>query len=766
VAAVTRAPRQNGAGTRIAAALAVAVALAVLVPQADRGALVARGVSHLLAADLARASEAAPGDSIFGALDALLVGRAVSRLALQLDVQAAGAREAEVTRLFTTQLRRYEAARRADLPRMQLVAGSEAAELYVALRVSSAGERVSLTAQLARGTERVRVSTPERWMLPGRAALLPPLLAVCVALLFGRTLLALFVGIYAGAALLAADAGSAWTAPLRGLWDVFAVYLRREIFDTFRVEIVGFIVALIATVGVTSRAGGMRGLLQAMGALARSVRSALLLTFGTGLLIFFDDYSNCMLVGSTMRPLTDLRRISREKLAYIVDSTAAPVAGISLLSTWIAFMISVYSAQLPDAGIVDGGYAIFLQTLPYRFYCLFTLLFVLLVILTGRDYGPMARAEARAATTGQLVGPGARPSTSDVLARIEPLPGMPLDWRRAALPLALILVVALARIFIDGGGVARLAEDPRAWLDADAMLAVLLAGSGAAPIFAGAVSGLLCAFFLAGSNALRVALLTGLALWLVLGGAAEGVVAASVGGELGGYLTAGLLFAAGAGGAAWCSARVRLATSRPHVAWPDLRRAALGSAGTLVFAVVLLFEAWMIGAVCRDLATADYLVALLSGALPPALLPVLLFVVACLVAFATGSSWSTMSILLPNVVALAASLGVESPLGTTGMVVVCISAVLEGSIFGDHCSPISDTTVLSSLASASDHIDHVRTQIPYALSTAAAAIGCGYLPLLLVPGWSAGAGLGTGAAVLCAALWIFGRPRPATAFAP
>ena len=147
-----------------------------------------------------------------------------------------------------------------------------------------------------------------------------------------------------------------------------------------------------------------------------------------------------------------------------------------------------------------------------------------------------------------------------------------------------------------------------------------------------------------------------------------------------------------------------------------------------MFAVVLLFEAWMIGAVCRDLSTADYLVALLSETLPPQLLPVLLFCVACLVAFATGSSWSTMSILVPNVVALAAGLGEESALGSRGMVVVCISAVLEGSIFGDHCSPISDTTVLSSVASSSDHIDHVRTQVPYALITAAVAVGCGFLP--------------------------------------
>jgi Na+/H+ antiporter NhaC len=221
-----------------------------------------------------------------------------------------------------------------------------------------------------------------------------------------------------------------------------------------------------------------------------------------------------------------------------------------------------------------------------------------------------------------------------------------------------------------------------------------------------------------------------------------------------------LLFGAGAGGVGALASALGVRTRRPYVPWPDLRRAAAGSAGTLVFAVVLLFEAWMIGAVCRDLSTADYLVALLSETLPPQLLPVLLFCVACLVAFATGSSWSTMSILVPNVVALAAGLGEESVLGSRGMVVVCISAVLEGSIFGDHCSPISDTTVLSSVASSSDHIDHVRTQVPYALLTAAAAVVCGYAALLLVPGWTPLLALLVGAGALVASLALLGRRPP------
>jgi Na+/H+ antiporter NhaC len=758
---------RRGPGTLLTAALALLVFVALLVPQADRAALIARGLSQLLARDLDRAFDAAaPRPSLFGALDELLSERPAQTLALRVRVDGAEHRGAEIERALSAQLNRYAQLHHPSRPRVRVVPAGVDAALQLELAVSSAGDRVSFDAVLERGRRRVQVPAGDFWTLPGRSALLPPLLAVAAALTLGRTLLALFIGIYAGAVVLAAGGGSALTAPLRGLWDVFAVYWLNEILNTFRVEIIGFIVALIAMVGVMSRSGGVRGLLDRMLGFARSVRSALLVTWGMGLLIFFDDYANCMLVGSTMRPLTDRLRVSREKLAYIVDSTAAPIAGISLLSTWIAFLISVYSAQLPQVGIFEGGYALFVETLPYRFYCLFTLLFVFLVIVSGRDFGPMARAERRARSLGQLIRPDARPPVSNTLSRIEPAPGMPPDWRLAALPLCVTVGVTLVGIFVNGGGLTLLLREPEALLGSEALLSVLLSGSGVGPIFSGALVGLLCAAFLAGSNALRWAIGAGLALAIALSGPLLTAVAGRLGVGGARYGVPLLLFAVAAGGVGALLAATGSRTARPHVAGPDLGRAAAGSVGTLAFAVVLLFEAWMIGAVCRDLATADYIVALLSGTLSPTLLPVFLFVVAGLVAFSTGSSWSTMSILLPNVVALAAVLGEESALGSRGMVVVAISAVFEGSIFGDHCSPISDTTVLSSVASASDHIDHVRTQIPYAVSTGAAAIACGYLPLLTVPGWTAAWGLSVGAVALVALLAALGRrspqpPRPA-----
>jgi Na+/H+ antiporter NhaC len=256
------------------------------------------------------------------------------------------------------------------------------------------------------------------------------------------------------------------------------------------------------------------------------------------------------------------------------------------------------------------------------------------------------------------------------------------------------------------------------------------------------VIGLTVAAFAAGSNRLRSLAILGAvsAVTAAVWGLAWGLAAATVG-----------LVAMRMHGRAWTG------TERPHLGLGEIARASAVSAPTLGFACVLLFEAWMIGAVCEDLGTGDYLVALLADALAPTLLPVLLFVVAALVAFATGSSWSTMAILLPNAVPLASALGAESALGAGTMVVIAVGAVLDGAVFGDHCSPISDTTVLSSVASGCDHLDHVRTQAPYALCVAGVVIVAGHLPILLGAGWGPWTGLLAGLVGLAGVLVVVGR---------
>ncbi|MEM8713494.1 MAG: Na+/H+ antiporter NhaC family protein, partial [Planctomycetota bacterium] len=396
---------------------------------------------------------------------------------------------------------------------------------------------------------------------------------------------------------------------------------------------------------------------------------------------FFDDYANTILVGSTMRPLADKYRVAREKLAYVVDSTAAPVAGVSILSTWIAFEVSTFSAQLPDAGLgPNQGYAIFLQTLPYRFYCWFTLMFVGMVVVSGRDFGPMLKAERRA-RGGKILRDGAVPLVGKAATELEAKDGIDPRAATALVPLAVFILVTLGSIIVAGcEGLGAFAEAGTTKAKEFALLSplevatgILYEGSGEKPLMYGAIAGFLVAAVMALMRGLRPA---------------------------------------------------------------DIGASALNSLRAMGVAVVILYLAWMVGQVCEDLSTAAYLSATLTEAIPFMVLPVILFLLAGLIAFSTGSSWSTMTILLPLVIGLSYDIGFAgTPPGMDQrafglmLMVISIGSVLEGAIFGDHCSPLSDTTVMSSIACASDHVDHVRTQAPYAILTMAVALGVGYLPV-------------------------------------
>jgi Na+/H+ antiporter NhaC len=509
----------------------------------------------------------------------------------------------------------------------------------------------------------------ENWQPAHRTSLLPPLFAIVLAILIRRPAPALFAGVFVAAYMLRKAAGAGLAGALfGGGLDVFTDFLWPELASGYRQQIVGFVIFTMARVGVMTKSGGIRGLVQLVSRTAKDVRSTRVTAWLMGLVVFFDDYANCILVGTTMRPLTDRFRIAREKLAYLVDSTAAPVAGLSVFSTWIAFEVSTFSAQLPAAGLLTtDGYAVFMETLPYRFYCILTLFLAGWVAFSGRDFGPMQAAERRARTTGQLVRPGGQPMVSAAATSMEPAAGVEPRAVRALLPLAVFIVVTLFEI-LRVGWAGMQAGDP------DVLMSSIFTLEGLGDL-------------LQGSQSTRALL---------------------IGSGLGFTTSIGLALSAG------------LRSEIPRAAWNTLR--------SMGVAVVILYLAWMIGGASTELGTANYLTGMLSGHLIPELLPVILFLLAAMTAFATGTSWSTMSILLPLVVGLAYSLGEGTPLGPHTLMIMSIGAVLEGAIFGDHCSPISDTTVLSSTASASDHIDHVRTQAPYALLTMTVALGLGYIP--------------------------------------
>ena len=543
-------------------------------------------------------------------------------------------------------------------------------------------------------------------------SLLPPLVAIFLAVLFRKPVLSLFMGVLAGAFLIRSGEGAGVLAAAGGgLADTFAVYLKSELKDNARTEIILFVVFMLAMVGVITRAGGIRGVMNRIAVLARDARKTQLATWLMGLAIFFDDYANTILVGSTMRPLTDRFKVAREKLAYIVDSTAAPVAGVSILSTWIAFEVSTFSAQLPDAGLAAAdGYAVFLQTLPYRFYCWFTLIFVGMNVISGRDFGPMLRAERRA-RGGLVLREGATPLVGKAATELEAADGTTPRASTALVPLALFLLTVLGMIVWVG------ALDIGLLVQADGLLGVALADDHAGSLLESA-TGILYAG--SGNRPLMI-------------GAIVGFISASLIAVLRGL--------------------------RPG----EIVRAAINSIRAMFIAVLILYLAWMVGAVCEGLGTAEYLSATISDAIPYMLLPLILFLLAGVIAFSTGSSWGTMTILLPLVVGLSYDIGFASAasdvdpraFGLT-LMVICIGAVLEGAIFGDHCSPISDTTVMSSIACASDHIDHVRTQAPYAVLTMAVALGLGYFPVTFLdvhPALSVVAG----AAVLALVLRLRGR---------
>lgn len=716
---------------------------ALFTADAPRPKLVTQGVSQLLARDVDRALAAGEDARAEASLFATLRPLAPDAAEVIFETRIDGLRSAdpELARGIRAQWERVAKEHGAGWPRLRFGEVTRDGSLAVVLDVIAREDTLRLAARVRFAGAEQRVALSDEWRIPDAGALLPPLVVLAVALGFRRTLLALFLGIWTGATLLAAPASGAF-APLAGFRDVFRVFLRDELINSFRLEILGFVLALVALIGVVARAGGVHGLVDRARGFVRTPRTAQLLTAVAGFFLFFDDYANCVLVGNTMRPLTDRLRVSREKLAYLVDSTAAPVAAVSILSTWIAFQVSVFSPQLPGVGISESGYALFVQTLPLRFYCWFSLIFVVLVAVSGRDFGPMAAAEARARVHGEPVRVGRRPLVSDAIARMEPAPGMPHRGRIAAVPLVVTLVVTFLLIFVNGGGLDQVAGGA---LSLEAVGRIFLSGSGAGPILGGALAGLLCAVFWVGSRAVRI-------------GVGAGVLAALVAWSR--DLSPGLAFVAAAllvGG--FVGVTIRKA-ERPQLGAVALVQTTFSSTRTLGFAFILLLEAWMIGSVCAAIGTAEYLVAFCGELLPPSLLPVLLFALASVVAFATGSSWSTMSILLPNVVALAAALGAQSPLGVVGMVGLCVSAVLDGAVFGDHCSPISDTTVLSSVASGSDHLDHVRTQAPYAALVATVAVAAGYLPLLWLSGVHAGAGIAVGGVVLAGVLWGLGRAAP------
>ncbi len=507
-------------------------------------------------------------------------------------------------------------------------------------------------------------------------SILPPLLAIALALITRQVLPSLIVGGYCGALVLA------HFQPLTALLRLGDHFLVGALADHDHATIVLFTTILGGMVGVMAAGGMSEGLVRALAGKVSSRPAGQTSTAIMGTVIFFDDYANTLLVGTTMRPLTDRLRISREKLAYLVDSTAAPVTALAVVSTWIGFEVGLIQEALVRGG-QDGGsaYAFFVQCLPYSFYPVLTLVMVYLVATTGRDFGPMFTAEARAWQRDEAAPlAGARGTTT---APLSPLLGL--------LPVATVIATTALGLWLGGRQ-----EAIRQGIASPSLRDVLNhADSYAVLMWAAVLGALMAAGIALGSRRLSLA--------KVVDGFMSG-----------------------------CQ--------------------------SMLVAIAILILAWTLSAVCADLGTADFVVGACQGALSAHLLPAVTFLIAAVVSFATGTSWGTMAILMPLVfplgLALPAAEGV--PAGVAQAIhLATVRAVMAGAVFGDHCSPISDTTIMSSLASSCEHVDHVRTQLPYALAVAGIAIVCGYLPA----GWGMSPVLGNlvGAAVVAGLVVVLGR---------
>jgi Na+/H+ antiporter NhaC len=493
--------------------------------------------------------------------------------------------------------------------------------------------------------------------IPGFLSLLPPLLAIALAFLVRQVLLSLFSGIWIGAMLMA-DYN-----PISGFMRTVDTFLPDSLADPDHASILLFSLTLGAMVGVISKAGGMQGIVEVLSRYARSPRSGQLATWAMGLLIFFDDYANTLVVGNTMRPFTDRLKISREKLSYIVDSTAAPVASIALISTWIGFQVGLIDDAIKFLDPGANAYNIFLQSIPFSTYSVLALVFVLIIAISLRDFGGMRSAEARAKRTGMLLAPGAQPITDSSVLDMVASEDTPLRWYNGFIPVLVVMCVTLTGLYFDGKN----------------ELGSLAQHAGIGTIFGAA-------------NSFRVL------MWA----------------SFSGLFTAAIL-----------------AIVQKCLTLQEAVEASISGYKSMLMAAMILILAWAIGDICKQLHTADYVIELSKGILSPHFIPFITFILAAFISFSTGSSWATMAILTPIVIPIAFQLPLDSTIsGDLGQTILLASvgAVLSGSVLGDHCSPISDTTILSSMASAADHLDHVKTQIPYALLVGGVAIILGYIP--------------------------------------
>lgn len=496
--------------------------------------------------------------------------------------------------------------------------------------------------------------------MPEWMSVVPPLVAIAVALLLKEVISALLISVVSGGVIMAYYEGGL-SQIYKGIFMPME-YIQRALSpengDVGHVSVILFSLLIGGMVSVVIANGSMAAMVKRIAKKATTKKRGLLATWLMGVLVFFDDYANTMIVGQTMRPLTDKLGISRAKLAYIVDSTAAPMAAIALVTTWIgAELIYIQDGISGLEGFPVGrsSYLVFLDSLKFMFYPVLALIFILILIYTGKDFGPMLKAE-------------------NVVPTDESKQEYPENksWK-GIVPIMVMLFGTITMLFVTG-------YDSSLFGDSNYTLVQKLSA-------------------IIGNSDSYTSL-----IW-----------------------------------ASFASIVVAVLLSLNSIGFIQSIEACMEGFKKMLPAIVILVLAWSLAGMTEEMNTAGFIGDLMIGKVSPVLLPLITFVAASVIAFSTGSSWGTMAILYPVVIGTSWHLGMD--IGLTSpenyyILTNVVSAVLAGSVLGDHCSPISDTTILSSLASSCNHVDHVRTQLPYALTVGIVAMGGGtLLSSVGVPVW-------------------------------
>ena len=458
----------------------------------------------------------------------------------------------------------------------------------------------------------------------GWLSILPPIIAIVLALLTKEVYSSLFIGLFAGTLIYSFAGGGTIVSAAATAFDM----MYSKIADNAYMII--FLALLWAVVSLVSKSGGSEAYGRWAGKRLKTKRSASFATSLLGVMIFIDDGFNCLTVGTVMRPITDRLRISREKLAYVIDATAAPVCIIAPVSSWAVAVASEVSQT--------NGFNVFLSTIPYNLYALLTILMVLFICWTGKDFGPMKHAELAAAQQAAAEESGEAQSDAPANGRVIDL----------VLPILVLIVCAILGMAYVGG------------FFRGTPFSEAIGYNPTAGLTLGAFAGLVTAFLL--------------------------------------YIPRKLM--------------------KPR----EFMTSIVSGISNIVPPMLILILSWSLGGVCRQLiGTGEFISGFVSTArLSLGFLPFLIFVVAAAMSFSMGTSWGTFGMLIPIVTMICAADGAG------GLLIPTLGATLAGSVYGDHCSPISDTTILASTGASCQHIRHVETQLPYA-TLVAAVCAVGYL---------------------------------------